>query len=198
MEMFTDFSSWWEALSIFERIYWMIAIPTTFMFLVQLVLTFVGGDGHEAGDDFDHDFDAGDLSADFHFLTIKNLIAFFAIFSWSGLACIDARLGIGLTIFISITCGLIMMLIMASIHYFMSKLSHSGTLNLNNSIGKTGSVYLTIPAKKDGMGKIQIKVQGALRTLNAMTSDLEDIKTGSIVEVESIINENVLVVKKSR
>ena len=72
----------------------------------------------------------------------------------------------------------------------------NGSLNLNNAIGKVGSVYLPIPAKRDGFGKVQIKVQG-LQTLDAMTDYEEKIKTGSVVEVIEILNNGILVVKPS-
>ena len=78
----------------------------------------------------------------------------------------------------------------------MGKLTDSGTLNLQNAIGKVGSVYLTIPAKRDGLGKVQVKVQG-LRTLDAMTDYEEEIKTGSVIEVVEILNNEILVVKLS-
>ena len=69
---------------------------------------------------------------------------------------------------------------------------------MKNAIGNSGDVYLSIPAKKAGMGKVQIKVQGAVRTLNAMTEDSEIIKTGSLIEVTDIIGENILLVKRMR
>ena len=90
------------------------------------------------------------------------------------------------------------MVVMAAIHYFMSKLADSGTLEMKNAIGKTGEVYLTIPARKTGSGKLQVKVQSSVRTLDAMTDELEDIKTGSIVEVVDLIGENILMVRRSR
>ena len=202
--MYESFSNWWSGLSFFEQIYWVIAIPATLIFLLQLVLTFVGADDH--GHDFDHDTSIDhDSGIGFHFITLKNLIAFFTVFAWSGLACIDgftddkgAFSNHGITIFISIICGLLMMLIMASIYYFMSKLSHSGTLVINNAIGQIGDVYITIPAKKSGVGKVQVKVQGSLRTLDAMTTDAEAIKTGSIIEVVDIVGDNILLVKRNR
>jgi hypothetical protein len=47
------------------------------------------------------------------------------------------------------------------------------------------------------MGKIQIKVQG-FRTLDAITDEKEDIKTGAVVEVVEVINDQVLLVKHSK
>jgi len=194
--MFSDFPTWWDALSTIAKVYWIIAFPSTLLFLIQLVMTFIGGD---ADHDMDHDaqIDA-DHGMGFHFVTFKNMIAFFTLFAWSGLASIEGGFSLAITIIVSTVSGLLMMVIMASLFYYISRFSHSGTLDYNNAIGETGDVYLTIPAKKSGMGKVQITVQGHLRTLNAMTEDLEDIKTGAIVEVDEIVSESVLLVHRAR
>ncbi len=193
-----DFSTWWESLKFVEQVYWIITIPATLLFIIQLILTFIGGDFDDHSDmDVDAEIDA-DHGMGFHFITVKNLISFMAIFGWSGLACLDSGLGIGITVFISVISGLIMMVIMASLYYFMGKLTDSGTLEMKNAIGAVGDVYLTIPGKKAGMGKVQVKIQGALRTLDALTDELENIKTGSIVEVIDVINDNILLVRRSR
>jgi ABC-type multidrug transport system fused ATPase/permease subunit len=97
---------------------------------------------------------------DFQFLTLKNLIAFFTIFGWAGIASLDAGLSAFVTVIVSTMAGLIMMTIMASIAYFMGKLTDDGTLKLQNAIGKTASVYLTIPAKRGGAGKSANKSAG--------------------------------------
>ena len=199
--MIANFSNWWDNLSLIEQIYWLVAIPSTLAFVIQLILTFIGGDVDDADMDFDGDMDHdGDMNYDgdsgFHFMTIKNMIAFFSIFSWSGLACIDAELSLVVVVVISVICGLLMMVIMATLYYFMSKLAHSGTLRMNNAINQVGDVYLTIPGGRKGMGKVQVKVQGALRTLDAVTDEPEAIRTGSLIKVVDVINENILVVQR--
>lgn len=195
--MLMTISDAWQAMPFLEKLYWCFAIPFSLLFLVQLILTFVGGDvdatAVEGNADFTIDHDTG---IDFQFLSLKNLIAFFTIFGWAGITAVDAGLPNWLSILISTLCGLLMMLIMASIVYFMGKLTESGTLNLKSAIGKTGTVYLTIPAKRKGMGKVQIKVQG-LQTLDAFTDNDEDIKTGAIVDVVELINDEILLVKQS-
>lgn len=198
--MFSDFPSWWDGLTTLSKMYWIIAFPSTLLFLIQLVITFIGGDAdHDT--DFDHDVDAqidADHGIGFQFFTFKNLIAFFTLFAWSGLASIEGGFSLFITIIISSLSGLIMMVIMASLFYYISKFSYSGTMHFNNAIGQSGDVYLSIPAKKSGMGKVQLKVQGQLRTLNAMTDDLEIIKTGSLVEVTEIVSGNILLVRRVR
>ena len=199
--MFSNFPAWWEGLSTLSQVYWIIAFPSTLIFLIQLIMTFVGGDvDHDMDGDFDGDVDGGDFDHDigFHFITFKNMIAFFTLFAWSGLASIESGLGTAFIIIISTVSGLVMMVIMASLFYYISKFTHSGTMDMENAVGQTGDVYLSIPAKKAGLGKVQINVQGQLRTLDAMTEDTDDIKSNSIVEVVEIISGNLLLVKRAR
>jgi len=187
----------WQNMVFLEKLYWCFAIPFSVLFIVQIILTFFVGDVDATGVDGHADLSVNhDTGIDFQFLSLKNLIAFFTIFGWAGLTCVNAGLPNWLSVLISTICGLIMMLIMATIIYLMGKLTESGTLNLNNAVGKVGTVYLTIPAKRGGLGKVQVKVQG-LQTLDAFTDNAENIKTGALVEITEIINDEILLVKLS-
>ncbi len=190
--------SWWDSLSIISKIYWMVAIPFSLIFIIQIFMTFIGADSDSGHLDATGDADASintDHGIGFQLLSLKNLIAFFTIFGWSGLACIDSGLSIGLTIFISLISGLIMMVLMATIFYFMGKLTESGNVNMSSIVGKTASVYLFIPAKRKALGKIQVQHQGYM-TLDALTDEENDIPTGAVVEIIELIGENILLVKK--
>lgn len=190
-----DFVPAWETLDWFTRVYWIIAIPSSIAFLIQLVITFVGGD-FEADTELDAEIDA-DTGVGFQFFTLKNTIAFFTAFGWTGLGCIDAGLGSLLTLFLSTLAGLVLVSILSSLFYFMSKMTENGTLQLKNAVGKIGEVYLNIPKNQSAYGKVQIKVQGSLRELDAMTKDKEDLKTGSLVKVLEVINDQILLVTKN-
>ena len=193
--MFTDFPGWWEALALLEKIYWGIAIPFTIFFVLQILLTFYGGDVPEdGGADFDVETDDG---IGFQFFTLKNLVAFFTIFSWAGIACLDSGLSNGTSIIISFISGVAMMGVMGSVFYFLGKATESGTLKMKNAIGAVGEVYMEIKSQRGNMGKVQVQVQGTLRTLEAITDDKEDLKQGHIVTVTDIANNNILIVTKS-
>jgi len=190
-------SLWWQQMSSFEKIHWILAIPFSALFVILVILSIFGGDSDHMSADGHVDVSVeSDSGIDFQFITLKNLVAFFTIFSWTGIVSIHGGLNNGITVLLSSVAGLLMMVIMASIVYFMGKLAETGTLNLTNALGKTGTVYLTIPAKREGMGKVQIQVQG-LQTLDAITDRDTDIKTGSIVTVKSIINQEILLVEPS-
>ena len=184
-------------LSLMSHIYCIITIPSTIVFIILLITTITGSDmGADVGTDFDHDISDGD-SIPFQFISLKNIVAFFTMFGWSGLGFLNAGLAAWLIILLSIICGFLMMLGMASLFYFMSKLTDNGTLNMKNAVGHLGEVYLTIPGNRGGMGKVQITVQGSLRTLDAITDNPENIATSSIIEVLDVIDEQILLVKRN-
>lgn len=186
----------WSDVGIFEQVFWVITIPATVIFLILLALTIFGSDADvDVDTDVDGDISDGD-SIPFQFLSLKNIVAFFAVFGWSGIGFINAGLPSWLVILIAFICGLLMMLLMASLFYFMSKLAESGTLNMKNAVGKLGEVYLVIPGNRAGIGKVQLNVQGSLRTLDAITDDAENILTSSIIEVLEVIDDQILLVKK--
>lgn len=194
-----NFNLWWASLSTLQMIYWIIAVPSSIIFILQLIMTLIGADADSDGLDAIGDADLSiesDSGVGFQFISVKNFIAFFTVFSWAGLASIYGGLPNWATILISTVSGSVMMLIMASIYYFMGKLTETGTLKMHTAIGKTATVYLFIPEKRKATGKVQIKLQG-YRTLDAMTDDDETIPTGAIVQVVDILNDEILLVKKS-
>ena len=188
----------WADLSIFEQVYWTIAIPSTLIFIILLILTVFGGDMDTDVDvdtDIDGDIADGD-SIPFQFLSLKNIVAFFTVFGWSGIGFINSGIAPWLVILLSIICGLLMMAAMATLFYFMSRLAESGTLKMQNAVGKLGEVYLIIPANRKGLGKVKLNVQGSLRTLDAITDESENLPTSSIIQVLDVIDDHILLVKK--
>lgn len=186
----------WSELNLISQIYWIITIPATIIFIILLITTITGSDlDADLETNIDEAIDGGD-SIPFQFLSLKNIVAFFTMFGWSGLGFLNAEIPYWLVIVLSIVCGLLMMLAMASLFYFMSKLTDNGTLKMKNAIGRLGEVYLTIPGNREGMGKVQLTVQGSLRTLDAITDNQEEIPTSALIEVIDVIDEQILLVKR--
>lgn len=194
--MTDNFADWWDALQLLEKIYWGIAIPFTLFFFLQMLMTFFGGDiPDDAGADADIE---GDSGIGFQFFTLKNMIAFFTIFSWTGIACLDSGLSNGLSIFISLIAGIAMMFLMGAIFYYLGKANESGTLKMKNAIGVVGEVYMEVKANRGNIGKVQVKVQSSLRTLEAITDDDTDLKPGKVITVKDIANDNLLIITTNK
>jgi hypothetical protein len=182
---------WFTKLEWFEQTFWIVALVGSLFFLIMLVATFIGGDV-DADVDVETDFDVD--GGGFHFFTIKNLIAFFTIFGWAGISCIDAGLGKYATIGIASLCGLVMMTIMATLFYFVSKLNDSGTLDYNNAIGAIGEVYLTVGKERSSIGKVSVRIQGSLREMEALTDGKVDLSTGAVVTVKEVTTNGILII----
>jgi hypothetical protein len=189
-------AEWFSNLEFLPKVYWLVAIIGSLIFSVVMLMAFTGGDADDIGD-MDADIDA-DAGAGFHFISFKNLIGFFTIFGWSGIACIDAGLSKPLTVILSILCGLIMMTIMASLFYFISKLTDSGTLNYKNAINAVGEVYLTIGADRSRIGKVTVNVHGTMRELDALTDSFTELKSGTIIKVVDVTSNGILIVDHTR
>lgn len=186
---------WFAALALFEKIYWVIALISSVIFVILLIMTLLGSDAEDFdGGDVDADID-GDTGIEFQFLSFKNLMGFFTIFGWSGIACLDSGLSTVLTVVISSICGLLMMFVMAALFYYLGKLQSSGTLKLKNALNQVGEVYLTIGANRSSIGKVSVTVQGTLRELEALTDEEKDLVLGNVVRVKSVTDNGILIVE---
>ena len=112
---------------------------------------------YDQGDDADGHTDNG-----LRLFTIRGFIAFFTIFGWSGLACLQAGINNAPAFIIAFVAGTVSMIVMAWILKTSMKLAVNGTINLANATGKTAEVYLRVPQKRGGKGKSQRSSAGTI------------------------------------
>lgn len=213
---------WWNGLSHVLKILYCIAIPATLIFVIQTFLSFIGGfEGGEgihfsdtSGLDLDipdMDFldapNTGELSNDFsevigagdgavlRVLTLQGMVAFLTVFGWSSIAAIQSGGGEAVSIFLGAILGMTAMFAVAKLVQLSAKLAENGTADLKNAIGEIGRVYLPIPKKGGGEGKVMVQVQGSYMECSAISEGKEGISTGSNVRIVDMVG-NVLVVEK--
>lgn len=205
-------TEWWSTLSGIHKFFYFIAIPSTVILILQFILSLlgIGGDADLDGDidlDIDGDSDValntddidGDMSVeslDFRFVTFRGIIAFATIFGWVGLALLNTPLPLPLVLFLSFISGLAAMGAVAYIFYFISTLQSSGNIQYKNALGCSAEVYLTIPPKGEGYGKVQLVIQERLVEVDAISSSEQSYQTGDIVRVTDILNKTILIVEK--
>ncbi len=211
--------TWWEGLGAVQQVLYCIAIPSTLILVLQMVLSMMGGEadggvdvsdtsGLDMPDDLDTDVvfesdvpDAdgvqdGGNPADFgnlKFLTMQTIVTFLTVFGWVSIACISGGLGPAVGIAIGAVCGLVMMFVVAKLVQMSAKLAEDGTMNLKNAIGETATVYLTIPAKGDGEGKVTMQLQGRFCEIDAVNADAVPIPTGTQVLVTDVLGDTLVV-----
>lgn len=211
--------AWWNALTTMEQILYCIAIPSTLILILQTILTFCGFDhdggvnvsdtsgldldvSHDISVDTDiGDWDMGDGSSvsdvgSMHFFTVQGMVAFLCIFGWTSIILLHGSGNKSLSIIVGMFFGILAMLLVAKVLQISYKMTQSGTRNLHNALGESGRVYLTIPPKGEGTGKINLMLQGSFLECDALNSTKQPIKTGESVRVIDIEGDNVVVEKE--
>ena len=127
-------------------------------------------------------------------LSFRSILAFITLGSW---VCFAAcyELTWYYSVIIAVACGMVAACGMAAALLGMEKLQSNGVINPRNSIGKVGSVYLTIPAYRSGRGKIHVLVQERYAEYDAITDSATPIPTGAEIKVVGVAENNVLIVE---
>lgn len=177
------------------RTFWYIAIPTSLIFVIQTIITFLGADATDGLEpDFNGNMDGAD--APFQLFSLRNLINFLLGFSWTGISFFSLIQSPILLILTSILVGVLFVAAFFFIIKQLLKLSEDNSFKIENTLHKTAEVYLNIPANKSGHGKILISVNGSSHELMAMTENNEEIKANTMVVVSKIEHNDLVIVNK--
>lgn len=176
------------------RALWYIALPISFIFLLQTIMTFIGSDS-PSGINADFDGNLEGVEAPMQLFTLRNLINFLLGFSWTGITFYHSIDSYILLIILSTLVGIGFVWIFFFIIKQIQKLAEDNTFQLEHALQKTGTVYLSIPENKSGVGKIAIGIKGSQRELNAISLS-QRIETGAAIRVVGIEGSNLLIVEK--
>lgn len=176
------------------KIYWVIATVATLIFIIQSILTFTGTDAADGvAADFEGDLTGGD--SPFQLFSFRNLINFLLGFGWSGIAFYNTITNKTLLMLIAFGIGIIFLFLFFIIIQQLQKLAEDNSFKIKDTLHKTATVYITIPANKTGKGKVQVSVKGSIHELEAVTHG-NSIASGTMVKIIEIIDNNLLVVEK--
>jgi len=187
---------WFRDLTGPHQIFWGISLIFSVLFIIQFVVSLFGFDfDGEIEVDGGADVETGGLETDLTIFSLRSIIAFFTFFGWTGVLLLNNGMALGLAVTLAGVSGLLAMFIVAYMLYQFSKFSEEHTLNIEEALFQNGPVYLTIPAGKEGMGKVTLNIGKRTQELRAIT-DGETIKTGDKIRVIEVLDENLLLVEK--
>ena len=178
------------------------AVAGGVIMLCQFAMTLLGmGGHHDFGGDHHIDFsahDAHDGHADhgstwfFSLLSFRSLVAAITFFGLSGLAASSSQAVGVLALPIALVSGLAALILVAWLMGVLSSLQDEGTVRIENAMGATGIVYLTVPPHGHGAGKVTIKVQHRTMEYEAVTSAEESLATGTAIAVVGVVGPNTV------
>ena len=190
----------YNAFNIAQKIFFWIAVPATVFLFIQTLLVILGFDNdHDADGDFSGDHDCSgdhDHSGGISLFSLRSLIAFFTMTGWTGVWLAGTGMSPGLYIPISALVGVAAFIGMGFLIGSLMKLQSEGNLEINNAVGKTATVYLTIPEERKGKGKVNMTIQERFVEFDAITDSSSKLQTGSFVKVIEKIDDGTVLVEE--
>lgn len=144
--------------------------------------------GH-TGSGESHESDTG-----MNLLSVRSVSAFLACFGLVGWGGVKAGWGTPATIGAAFAAGALALVLVAYLFASVRKLGAAGNLDPKNAVGRTARVYLRVPAKGAGKGKVTVSVQGRTVEFHASTNGAE-IPTGGEVRILRQITEDTFEVE---
>jgi hypothetical protein len=148
--------------------------------VVQILLGVFGmGEGFpESIDDAGHGVDL---------LSVRTISAGTALFGAVGLWLGGRGLPALVTLPVAFAAGIAAAVVTALITRQVLRFESDGSLRLSNAVGQSGTVYLPVPARREGFGKVQFTLQGRTVELRAVADEAADIPTGASVIVVAVM-----------
>ena len=180
-----------------QQMFWGCALVGSVVFVIQMILTLIGLDGHDVdtgfdvGDFGDADGDTMDTGGGLSLFSIRSLVNFIVGFGWSGVSFHKLIGNNILLVLVSVAVGCAFVWLFFYIRKQTRKLESNGAFDIRNCEGKTANVYLRIPANGKGKGKVQISVNGSFHEIDALT-DGDAIATGQKVRITEVIDGETL------
>ena len=182
-----------SAPSTLEIIFLMSGFLGTAFFLILMTMMMLGD---IVGGVFDSVFDTDftmDSDLSFELFSIQGLAAAVMMFGWVGMFTLEAT---DTEVYAVIVGGFAAAASMYGVGLMLKgikNLESDGTMKHEDAIGERGQVYSRIRANESG--KVQVAVDGTLRTLTARAKDKTlHISTGEFIKVTDVIG-NTLVVE---
>ena len=183
------------------QIFALIAIPSTLVLLVQSLLLIFGIGGGDGGIDLDGDgvpdtpgFE-GDGDGGLALFSLRGIMSMAAVAGWSGLVMHEAEMPLGLTVFLAAVFGFLAMVGIAFVMKMAMKLQQNGNLDIGCAIGKVGTVYIPIPPKMTGSGKINLTIQERFVEIDAKTPCDRKLNTGESVKITATDPSGLVIVE---
>ena len=207
---------WWDSLTNLQQIAFVLATASTVIMIIFIILMLIGMDGTDSFDggidvdvdmDVDIDFDDIDATVDVYnndslisisglkILTIRGVLAFFSIGGWVVYAVGDT-MQVWVALLLGFLSGAVAAVLLAYAMKAAMRLETSGNLTYRTAVGKTAVVYIRIPKKSSGKGKVMFNHQGRMVEVDAMTQSENDIIAKKEVKIIGLHDETTLIVKE--
>ncbi|MDR2981600.1 MAG: hypothetical protein LBV12_05060 [Puniceicoccales bacterium] len=192
LALIPQLTEWWQGLDTIGQVFVGIGGIAGFVTVILLVLTVFGLDHGGIADSLDVDTE---IHGDGSLFSLRSVTAFFLGFGWTGYLVYKHSGNILFACLAGFVVGTIFMLIVFWIGKSLMKLQSDGTIDYNQAIGSTGTVYVTIPGNRQSSGQAQVSFKQRHEVINAVTDAQESLSAGTNIRVKERLANNLFLVE---
>jgi membrane protein implicated in regulation of membrane protease activity len=131
----------------------------------------------------------------FGVISFRTVVAALTFFGLAGMFCLSNHVAPLPTVVVASAVGFAAMWAVYRVMRLLYSLGQDRTLRIERSVGARGTVYIPIPPKKQGIGKVQLRLQERIVECAAMTAGPDKLPTGATVVVTDVISPTTLEVE---
>jgi membrane protein implicated in regulation of membrane protease activity len=146
----------------------------------------------------DMDYQHPDSTWLFGVLSFRTIVAAAAFFGVAGETALSAGHSPGIALTIAVLVGIAAMYGMYWLMSGISRLTSSGNERIGAALGKLATVYIPIPAKEKGLGKVHLTLQNRTVEFQAVSDEAAPLRTGETVEIVGVKNSDTVNVRRIR
>lgn len=184
VQLFTD---WWMSLGWERQIFWSVAIVSTLLLGILLILDIFNID-------FDGEEDSEDGRRRNRMFESRCVLVFFTGFGWSAVFLSGFWSNFRDVLVCSIVAGFLAGLTVRLITRYFSRMYRLHQFDAHRVVLATGEVLKPVPPHRNGFGKVHLNLRGAPFELEAVTAG-QELPAGSSIRVVEIIDDRILLVE---
>jgi hypothetical protein len=180
------FTNGWQAISAFIQTCWIIALVSSLLLVILVIVNY-----------FDLDTDS-ELNARRHYAIPQTVLSFASASSWVILLTLYYRYELNTSIALGLLAGIIAVFITRYLSRILpGHASASLPGKAESLLGQRGKVLNSIPAHRNGFGKVSVQLAGTTYEMEAMTPG-QALDTGAAIRVIDVVAERTLIVEKAQ
>ena len=174
--------SWWNEITKFEQISYIIATASSVVLLVYTVLSMLGFEKSKADDEL-------------KLVSFRNFLSLLAVGAWLTIVFYKAFKQVFISLIISVIGALALVILVNTVSRIFLKKYKTTEIDPASTVGLTGTVYESIPKKESGKGRVIIEIGGEMKVFPATSKSEKKLTYGSIVKIIKVIDDKILLVE---
>ncbi len=174
-------ADWWMGLDIYQRILWSVAIVSSILLFILMVLSLYG---HEAEPEEGRERKRSRL------IEPKTILMAFTCLGWVGLLAYSLTGSLQFMLIFSVLAAVLG----AFLPWWVGPYLRRGPFDMETVRASTGKVLRSVPPHRNGFGKVHLNMRAAPFKMDAVTAG-EELPPGATIRVVEIIDDRVLLVE---